>query len=154
MERVILFVQNPDALPEIQYKKNNIDIKYGLSGKTELKHGSVFRQWVATVRDPQRRMHNLSQYLHTQSRAFAGLATRVDPFSDLPPLRQFAKDYATFLSRMCQTRGCLPTLLRTVELTEREGCFATFLLDQFFSDDPNASTLPACRAVFTESLAY
>jgi len=108
---------------------------------------------ILTIRDQQRTMNDIANNLHVSTRDFARQAIHFpsdSTSSSLPPLRSFARKYATFLSRMCVNRGCESNLLRTVELSLRDECFSSFLMDQFFRQNPNASTLPACRAFYVE----
>lgn len=110
-----------------------------------------------TIREPQQKMAAIADLLHTQTRDLAGTVVSTDsastwppPDTPLPPLRNFAKTHATFLSRMCINRGCNANLLRTVELAVRHECFSSFLMHLFFEANPTAGTLPACRILYTE----
>jgi hypothetical protein len=110
---------------------------------------------ILTIRDPQDRMEEIGDRLHERTREFASFATNIDAKTwaapaKTPPLRAFAQAMASFLSRMCVNRGCEEPLLRVTEMSLRDECFSTFLMHLFFKGNPNAATLPACRAIYAE----
>ena len=108
---------------------------------------------ILSIRDPQKRMEKLADLLHGRTRDFTQFAVALpnEPTpSDGPTLRSFIRQYAGFLSRMCVNRGCGNTLLRTIELSLRDECFSSFLMDMFFRNNPTARTLPACKALYVE----
>lgn len=104
---------------------------------------------IFSIREPQQRYEKLANALHAKTRLFAYQVVSPPGFIGIPPLRVFTRDYATFLSRMCQNRGCMNNLIRAVELSVRDACFPSFLQDQFFYTNPSASTLGACQALYT-----
>jgi len=104
---------------------------------------------ILSIREGQRQMNDLADNLHASTRQFVKQAVVIPGDAQtLPPLRMFAANYARFLSRMCVNKGCEKTLLRTIELSLRDECFYSFLMGEFFRANPNASTLPACRALY------
>ncbi len=110
---------------------------------------------ILTIRDPQERMEELGDRLHERTRELASFATNIDAKTwaepaKTPPLRAFAQAMASFLSRMCVNRGCEEPLLRVAEMSLRDECFSAFLMHLFFKGNPNAATLPACRAIYAE----
>ena len=108
---------------------------------------------VLSIRDPQQRMERLANALHRKTLDFVRLAITLPGESaspNGPPLRSFARKYATFLSRMCVNKACGDILPRTFELSLRDECFSSFLMHRFFQSNPSASTLPACRALYVE----
>jgi hypothetical protein len=109
---------------------------------------------ILTIRNTQKRLEESANILHEGTLRFARLATLLpgDPvLPEGPPLRAFARSYATFLSRMCINRGCQTTLSRAIELSLRDECFSSFLMHIFFQANPSASTLPACKALYVGS---
>ena len=115
-----------------------------------LKHVALENSFILSLDDPQVRMGNIAQNLQSETRQLARHAVVLpdqaeNPPPDGPPLRDFARRYATFLSRMCINRGCEKPLLRTVELSLRDECFSSTLMDIFFRDHPTARTLQSCR---------
>lgn len=106
---------------------------------------------ILSMRDPQSRMAKLANNLHEQTRELAMHVVSLDSSEGAnAPLRIFTRNYAAFLSRICINRGCGNPLLRAVEHTLRDECFSAFLMDSFFQNNPNASTLPECRAMYTD----
>jgi hypothetical protein len=104
---------------------------------------------IFSLREPQERYERLADRLHESTRRFAQQAVTMPGSAFDPPLRTFVREYATFLARMCQNRGCGDNLIRAVELSRRDECFSSFLQDQFFRDHPSERTLESCRAIYT-----
>ena len=108
-------------------------------------------QLILGLRDPQARMANLANDLHQHTRAFTSQAVGLTGTpSGMPPLRDFAKRFSEFLMGMCTNRGCLHTLVRSVELSLRDECFPHFRSALFFAANPTAATLQPCRAKYAE----
>ena len=106
---------------------------------------------ILALRDPQIRMANLANNLHARTRAFTSQAVGLTGSpSGLPPLRDFARRFSTFLSGMCTNRGCTQTLLRAIELSLRDECFPHFRSALFFMSNPTAGTLKPCKALYTD----
>ena len=106
---------------------------------------------ILAIRDPQIRMANLANTLHSRTRAFTAQAVGLTGLpAGTPPLRDFAKRFAEFLMGMCTNRGCSQTLLRAVELSVRDECFPHFRSALFFAANPSAGTLRSCRAAYVD----
>lgn len=120
-------------------------------GDINREHVVMESHLILSIRDPQIRMANLANDLHDRTRAFTSQAVNLTGTpAGTPPLREFVQRFTTFLSGMCSNRGCGKTLLRAFELSLREECFSQFRSALFFSINPAASTLPACRAKFAD----
>ncbi len=106
---------------------------------------------IMALRDPQVKMENLANDLHLRTRDFASQAVSLEGQKvKLPPLRKFIRHFTTFLTWMCENRGCEKTILRAFELSLTDDCYTSFRSAIYFKNNPSEATLPACKAKFVD----